>query len=146
MATATKTTARRNAKKGQNRVAPVTTADAAQTPAVDTATVELNAAVAAGQTGDTGPAQLVAPAAPRQRMGVNPKARTRAYEAGKVIARYGHAAGVQPGMVAAVDVAYAAAVPVESEICLRNAWHAIRGYAEVLGIELPAAPHGVVTK
>jgi hypothetical protein len=64
--------------------------------------------------------------------GVAPAAKTRAYYAGVVIGRHGHAAGVTAAMVAEVNEAYGKPNDEESEICLRNAWHAIRGYVEAV--------------
>lgn len=65
--------------------------------------------------------------------GIAPNAKTRAYFAGLVIKRHGHAAGVTKEMVAEVDAAYAEGRkpnPIESEICLRNAWHVVRAWTE----------------
>jgi hypothetical protein len=60
--------------------------------------------------------------------GVNPKALARAFVAGKVLAKHGHANGCPDELVAEVDAAYGKANAIESGICLRNAWHALRGY------------------
>jgi hypothetical protein len=62
--------------------------------------------------------------------GVAPTARTRAYYAGVVIRRHGQAAGVTAAMVAELNAAYGKPNDTESEICLRNAWHALRGYSD----------------
>lgn len=55
--------------------------------------------------------------------------RTRPYLAGVLIREHGEAAGVTAAMVAELDQRYGDANPRESMFCLRNAWHAIRGYA-----------------
>lgn len=103
-------------------------------PAVtDPETEELNTAVEVAQAGDVGPAVLSV-AKPQ---GVNPNATTRALVAGRVLARHGHAAGVTEAMVAEVDAEFGRANKVESEIHLRNAFHAIKGYLETLGMPIP---------
>ena len=97
-------------------------------------TDELTATVAANAQGrDVGPATLSVP----KPQGVNPNATTRALVAGRVLARHGHAAGVTDAMVAEVDAEFGKANAVESEIHLRNAYHAIRGYFETLGMPIP---------
>jgi hypothetical protein len=70
--------------------------------------------------------QPAAPAAPA-RLGVAPNARTRAYYAGVALAVHGHANGITPAMVAYVHT-FCPVNNVETTICLRNAWHALRGY------------------
>jgi hypothetical protein len=52
--------------------------------------------------------------------GVNPKALARAFVAGKVLAKHGHANGCPDELVAEVDAAYGKANAIESGICLRN--------------------------
>lgn len=99
----------------------------------DPEATELNATVAAAQGGDVGPATLSVP----KPQGVNPRAVTRALVAGRVLARHGHAAGVTEAMVAEVDAEFGKANAVESEIHIRNAYHAIRGYFEALGMPIP---------
>ena len=59
--------------------------------------------------------------------GVRPT-RTRPYLAGKIIAKYGFTAGVTEGMVAELDAAYGKPNPTESQFCLKNAFHAARGF------------------
>lgn len=56
---------------------------------------------------------------------------TRPYFCGQVIRKYGLAAGCTPEMVAEVDALYGKANPVETLFCLRNAWHAMRGFLNV---------------
>lgn len=99
----------------------------------DEETAELNAAVEAAQAGDVGPAVLSV----QKPQGVNPNATTRALVAGRALAKWGHARGIQPGMVAEVDAEFGKPNAVESEIHLRNAYHAIRGYFEALGMPVP---------
>ena len=100
----------------------------------DEETAELNAAVAEGQaTKDTGPATLKVP-------GVS-LGKTRSYEAGRIIAKFGHAAGCTAELVAALDAAYQKPNATESDISIRNSWHAIRGFCEELGIPVPTARH-----
>lgn len=53
---------------------------------------------------------------------------TRPYIAGKIIAKHGLEAGVTKEMVAELDAEYGQANPRESQFCLRNAWHAVRGF------------------
>ncbi len=67
---------------------------------------------------------------PRQKatMGVSPTQKTRAYYAGVVLGKHGMKVGVTKEMIAEVDAAYSRPNPIESEICLRNAWHAIRAF------------------
>lgn len=60
--------------------------------------------------------------------GVKPT-RTRAYVAGLIIAKYGLAAGVTKAMVAELDRECGYVNPWESKYCLKNAWHAARGYS-----------------
>jgi hypothetical protein len=62
--------------------------------------------------------------------GVRP-VRTRPYLAGVIIAKYGLAAGVTGAMVAELDEAYGKPNPTESQFCLKNAWHAVRGYLDL---------------
>lgn len=85
-------------------------------------------APAAAATPPTTATPAPAPAKPPKTPGVSATARTRAYYAGLVIKRHGHAAGVTPAMVAEVDAAYGKPNAVESEICLRNAWHVVRAW------------------
>ena len=59
--------------------------------------------------------------------GVRPM-RTRPYLAGTIIAKYGLAAGVTDAMVAELDETYGKPNPTESKFCLKNAFHAARGY------------------
>ncbi len=59
--------------------------------------------------------------------GVRPT-RTRPYLAGIIIKKATRAAGITDAMVAELDEAYGKKNPAESMFCLRNAWHAIRGY------------------
>lgn len=54
--------------------------------------------------------------------------RTRTYLAGTIVAKHGLAAGVTDAMVAELDVAYGKPNPTESRWCLKNAWHAARGF------------------
>lgn len=98
-------------------------------PAADAETQELTDAVNAAIA-----AIAANPAPAKIRLGVAPTAKTRAYFAGKIIAEFGHDKGVTPEMVKALDKAYGKANPTESEIMLRNAWHALRGFG------LPTAP------
>ena len=62
--------------------------------------------------------------------GVRPM-RTRPYLAGKIIAKHGVAAGVTDAMVAELDEAYGKPNATESRWCLKNAWHAARGFAGI---------------
>ena len=55
---------------------------------------------------------------------------TRPYFAGVVVKRHGVAAGVTAAMVAEVDELYGSPNPRESQFCLKNAWHAVRGYQD----------------
>ena len=55
---------------------------------------------------------------------------TRPYFAGVVVKRHGVAAGVTAAMVAELDELYGKANPAESKFCLKNAWHAVRGYQD----------------
>lgn len=82
------------------------------------------------------PAVDATPAKPKV-PGVAATARTRAYFAGVVIARHGHAAGVTDEMVAAVNSECGHSNRTESETCLRNAWHCLRGVG--LAAALPGA-------
>ncbi len=50
------------------------------------------------------------------------------FRAGTIIAKHGLAAGVTEAMVAELDEAYGKANPTESQFCLKNAWHAARGF------------------
>jgi len=56
------------------------------------------------------------------------ESRTRPYLAGVIIARHGLEAGVTDEMVAELDEEYGLPNPRESRFCLKNAWHATRGY------------------
>ena len=98
-------------------------AQATQTDAEADPASELSDAVNAAATANPGPPTLRVP-------GVSANAKTRAYYAGVIVRRHGHDAGVTPAMIAELDVAYGKANAVESEICLRNAWHCVRGYTE----------------
>ncbi len=69
-----------------------------------------------------------------------PNAKTRAYFAGVVIARHGHAAGVTKEMVVELDAAYGKPNTVESEICLRDAWHCLRGAGVAAALAPTSAP------
>jgi len=93
---------------------------AAVTEPVDEETQELTDAVNAAIEANPAPATIKIP-------GVAATQKTRAYYAGVVIAAHGHAAGVTKEMVAELDAAYGKPNAVESEICLRNAWHCLRG-------------------
>lgn len=104
-------------KAGKNPKVVGEAMPAAQAASPDTPTQVPAAATAA-------PATAKQPKTP----GVSANARTRAYYAGLVIKRHGHAAGVTPAMVAEVDAAYGKPNQVESEICLRNAWHVLRAW------------------
>ncbi len=54
---------------------------------------------------------------------------TRPFVAGQIIKRHGGlAAGVTDAMVAELDKEYGKVNPTESMFCMRNAWHAIRGF------------------
>ena len=53
---------------------------------------------------------------------------TRPYYAGVVVRRHGVDAGVTDAMVAEVDQLYGRPNPRESTFCLKNAWHAVRGF------------------
>lgn len=55
---------------------------------------------------------------------------TRPYLAGCIIARHGLEAGVTQAMVKELDELYGKPNAAESLFCLKNAWHAARGYAE----------------
>ncbi len=55
--------------------------------------------------------------------------RTRPYLAGTIIAKHGLAIGVTDAMVAELDEAYGKPNPTESQFCLKNAWHTVRGYS-----------------
>jgi len=55
---------------------------------------------------------------------------TRAYLAGRIIAKYGLAAGVTDAMVAELDIEYGVPNAVESRARLKNAWHAFRAFTE----------------
>lgn len=69
---------------------------------------------------------VVAPQA-RSVPGVRPM-RTRTYLAGRIIAEYGLTAGVTGDMVTALDKAHGKPNSTESMYCLKNAFHAVRGY------------------
>jgi hypothetical protein len=58
------------------------------------------------------------------------RTKTRPFLAGKIIAKHGHEVGVTDAMVAELDQMYGKANKAESQFCLRNAWHAIRGYRD----------------
>jgi hypothetical protein len=62
--------------------------------------------------------------------GVRPM-RTRTYLAGTIIAKHGLAAGVTEEMVAELDAAYGKPNSSESQFCLKNAFHACRGFSGV---------------
>ena len=64
---------------------------------------------------------------PMKPVGVRPM-RTRPYLAGVIIQQHGLAAGVTDAMVAELDEAYGKPNPTESQFCLKNAWHAARGF------------------
>lgn len=55
--------------------------------------------------------------------------RTRTYLAGTIVAKHGLPAGVTDAMVAELDEAYGKPNPTESRWCLKNAWHAARGFS-----------------
>ena len=96
-----------------------------------TAVTEVDLGPAAAPTTaktDREPAKATSPRAPAV-PGVRPM-RTRPYLAGKIIARHGLAAGVTDAMVAELDEAYGKPNPTESRWCLKNAWHASRGFSE----------------
>ena len=59
--------------------------------------------------------------------GVRPM-RARPYLAGSIIAKHGLVAGVTDVMVAELDKAYGKPNHNESQFCLKNAFHAVRGY------------------
>jgi hypothetical protein len=110
-------------------VANTTTAD----PTASEAPTAKRGRKAKAGNGDTAPqAPPAAPAAPKPPKvpGVSPKAITRAYYAGVIIRKHGHAAGVTPEMVAELDALYGRVNPVESEIMLRNGWHVVRAWTE----------------
>jgi hypothetical protein len=71
-----------------------------------------------------------APAAAPKVPGVATNAKTRYYHAALIIKQHGHAAGITPGMVDELDAAYGKPNKVESEIALRNCWHALRAWQE----------------
>lgn len=54
--------------------------------------------------------------------------RSRPYLAGLIIKKHTRDAGITDVMVKELDAAYGKENPAESLFCLRNAWHAIRGY------------------
>jgi len=54
--------------------------------------------------------------------------RSRPFLAGVLVKKYGRDAGVTEAMVAELDQVYGTENPTESLFCLRNAWHAIRGF------------------
>lgn len=56
--------------------------------------------------------------------------RTRPFLAGVLIKKHGRKAGVTDEMVAELDEMYGKENPAESMFCLRNAWHAIRGFMD----------------
>ncbi|MCH9652593.1 MAG: hypothetical protein K0U86_08670 [Planctomycetes bacterium] len=62
--------------------------------------------------------------------------KSRSFYAGQVIAKHGLAAGVTDAMVVELDTAYGAPNPRESLFCLRNSWHAVRGFN---GLDNPTA-------
>lgn len=70
--------------------------------------------------------------------GVAPRARTRSFEAGRVIARFGHKNGVTPEMIAAINKSYEAENERQSLVSARDAWHAIRGFFLEMGMEIPS--------
>jgi outer membrane biosynthesis protein TonB len=91
------------------------------------------------------PTKKAAPAAPAAdgRAGVR-DSRSRPYLAGIVIKEAGAAAGVTAEMVTRLDEAYGKPNPTESKFCLRNAWHAIRGFAKGKPEELDMGAVGEV--
>ncbi|RYD76614.1 MAG: hypothetical protein EOP84_16645 [Verrucomicrobiaceae bacterium] len=77
--------------------------------------------------------------------GVRPM-RSRPYLAGKIIAKYGLAAGVTDAMVAELDEAYGKPNPIESAFRLKDAWHVARGYAGVAEDAVEPPREGMQTK
>jgi len=118
--------------------APVTNGNP-HTPAVAAMLANLNIVGGLGGIPNSTPAP--APAAPVlvKTPGVNPNARTRAGFAGLVIAQMGHANGITPNMVGMLCTMYGVQNATESQICLRNAWHAIGQYCKANGITPPPA-------
>lgn len=93
--------------------------------ATDTETAELNAAVAEAQaTQDVGPAKI--------KLGIDPKAKPRAYYAGRLLASQGLDAGIPDGMARAVSKAFNPRKlnDRESAFSLRYSWHAIKGFLD----------------
>lgn len=98
-------------------------------PEVLTPSDDVMALLMAVQAGEIDPKQAAVLLPSRKAtMGVSPTQKTRAYYAGVVLGKYGMAVGVTKEMIAEVDAAYNRPNPIESEICLRNAWHAIRAF------------------
>jgi hypothetical protein len=69
------------------------------------------------------PAKAAEPTMPGVR-----KSRSRPYLAGIIIKKHTREAGITEEMVKELDTAYGKENPNESMFCLRNAWHAIRGF------------------
>lgn len=106
------TTKKATAKKTTKKTATKEATEKPATPAAEPATPAAE------------PKKPDAPKVP----GVRPT-RTRPYLAGRIIQKYGLAAGVTPAMVAELDAAYGKPNPTESQFVLKNAWHACRAYA-----------------
>lgn len=131
--TTTETPAPKASKgKGKGKAKNATSTATEQPAAAQETTTVAVADAPAAAPPETPTAVPDAPAVPAKPKvpGVAPTAKTRAYHAGLVIKKYGHAAGVTTEMVAEVDAAYGKPNPTESEICLRNAWHCIRAWTE----------------
>jgi hypothetical protein len=93
-------------------------------PAPPVQTEEAPAAPAKGK-GKKAPAPPKEPGIPGVR-----ESRSRPYLAGIVIKKAGREVGITKGMVDELDTAFGKVNPAESLFCLRNAWHAIRGYVK----------------
>lgn len=127
--------------KAKNTTGTTTTPAAVVAPTVAPATVDLaNMDIVGGLGGIATATPAVATNKKPKVPGVAANTRTRAYHAGCVVAQHGHANGIVPGMITQVNEAYGDQNDIESGICLRNAWHAIRGFLAVSGTPVPPAP------
>lgn len=82
----------------------------------------------AGKTTVKPPKPAPAPKPPKTTTPGVRESRSRPYLAGIVIKKHTRAAGITEVMITELDAAYGKPNPAESLFCLRNAWHAIRGY------------------
>jgi len=127
-------------KTTANTTKPATAKPTKKKPAVKPS-AESETETAPKTVATTEPAKPEAPAK-QEKKPTTPGVRamkTRPYIAGKIIAKHGLAAGVTKEMVVELDAEYGHDNPAESLFCLRNAWHAARGYAG-LDATIAAAP------